>query len=768
MFIEAQPLLRIEDVRVDAEVGDVRDSLTGNGQLRIVTRVAAPTSERFPSGVKVMATLHNVNGKQIGIQHTGEVAHSTRPYLFVGHVAENQLSVNGVKLWSAELPHRYIVRISLLNQNGKVIDSTEQWIGFRKVEVVDGDLLVNGKRIMIQGVNRHDHHPDRGKAVTVQDMRDDVVAMKQHNINAVRCSHYPNDPRFLDICDELGLYVVDEANIESHAWITSLCHDSAYRATWLSRVSRMVERDKNHPSVIMWSLGNESGYGNVHDAAAAWVRSYDPSRIIHYEGAIFHTNWFDGGMVATDVVAPMYSPIAAIEMYGKSKKRIRPLIMCEYSHAMGNSNGSLSDYWKVFDNTPGLQGGFIWEWKDHGLRQLLPNGKERFAYGGQFGDSPHDGNFVADGLMHADLTPHPAMREVAWVHRPVAAQLVGPKSAPSIELKNRQSFRDVSWLSATYEIVIDGVVKRKGKLALTSLGAGKSKRIKAPSIRGLSGDIRLNIMWKTKRAELWCDRGHVVAWDQLVMKSARLKKIQVSQKKSATLNVEPQLSLFRASIDNDGFKLLPNLAWVETTTLKRWQQQGIDEAIPQLVKHETKTQVRTEGSVRLEHTILIPKTLDDLPRIGVSFPLPEGFTEISWWGNGPHECYPDRQSSATLGIFSGQADELPYLVPQEYGLRTSCRWFEVRNLHTAETIRIEADGQPLHMSALPYTTQDLYQAADQTELIKRPYLTMNIDIAHRGLGTASCGPDVLPQYRISAGKYQFAYVISRESRGANR
>jgi len=530
----------------------------------------------------------------------------------------------------------------------------------------------------------------------------------------------------------------------------------------------MVERDKNHPSVIMWSLGNESGYGNVHDAAAAWVRSYDPSRIIHYEGAIFHTNWFDGGMAATDVVAPMYSPIAAIEMYGKSKKRIRPLIMCEYSHAMGNSNGSLSDYWKVFDNTPGLQGGFIWEWKDHGLRQLLPNGKERFAYGGQFGDSPHDGNFVADGLMHADLTPHPAMREVAWVHRPVSAQLVGPKSAPSIELKNRQSFRDVSWLSATYEIVIDGVVKRKGKLALASLGAGKSKRIKAPSIRGLSGDIRLNIMWKTKRAELWCDRGHVVAWDQLVMKSARLKKIQVSQKKSATLNVEPQLSLFRASIDNDGFKLLPNLAWVETTTLKRWQQQGIDEAIPQLVKHETKTQVRTDGSVHFEHTILIPKTLDDLPRIGVNFPLPEGFTEISWWGNGPHECYPDRQSSATLGIFSGQADELPYLVPQEYGLRTSCRWFEVRNLHTAETIRIEADGQPLHMSALPYTTQDLYQAADQTELIKRPYLTMNIDIAHRGLGTASCGPDVLPQYRISAGKYQFAYVISRESRGANR
>jgi beta-galactosidase len=529
----------------------------------------------------------------------------------------------------------------------------------------------------------------------------------------------------------------------------------------------MVERDKNHPSVIMWSLGNESGYGSVHDAAAAWVRSYDSSRIIHYEGAVFHTNWFDGGMAATDVVAPMYAPIAAIEMYGKSKKRVRPLIMCEYSHAMGNSNGSLSDYWKAFDNTPGLQGGFIWEWKDHGLRQLLPNGKERFAYGGQFGDTPHDGNFVADGLMHADLTPHPAMREVAWVHRPISAQLVGPKSAPLIELKNRQSFRDASWLSATYEVVLNGVVKRKGKLTHTGLGAGKTKRINIPSIRGLSGDIRVNIFWAAKRAESWCDRGHVVAWDQLAVKPSRVKKIPTSQKRYETLDIDPQISLFRASIDNDGFKLLPNLAWVETTTLKRWQLQGIDGDISQLVKHQTNRTVREDGSVRFEHSLVIPKALDDLPRIGVSFPLPEGFTRVSWWGNGPHECYPDRESSAMLGIYSGDADELPYLVPQEYGLRTQCRWFEVSNPKTHEVIRIEAEGEPLHMSALPYLTQDLYQAADQTELTKRPYLTMNIDIAHRGLGTASCGPDVLPKYRIQTGKFLFAYVVSHESRGIN-
>jgi beta-galactosidase len=749
-------------------VTDVGNSVTGSGQLRIVTHIAAPTSERFPAGIKVKATLHNFNGKQIGREHLGEVAHSTKPYVFSGHYAEIQWTISPVKLWSAEVPHRYIVRVALLDSRGKVLDTTDQLIGFRKIENTNGDLLVNGRRIMIQGVNRHDHHPDRGKAVTEQDMRADVIAMKQHNINAVRCSHYPNDPRFLDICDELGLYVVDEANVESHAWITSLCHDSTYRATWLSRITRMVERDKNHPSVIMWSLGNESGYGSVHDAGAAWIRSYDSSRIIHYEGAIFHTNWFDGGIAATDVVAPMYSPIAAIEMYGKSKKRARPLIMCEYSHAMGNSNGSLSDYWNVFENTPGLQGGFIWEWKDHGLRQQLPNGKERFAYGGQFGDSPHDGNFVADGLMHADLTPHPAMREVLWVHRPIVAKLVGSKSASFIELRNRQTFRDSSWLAPTYEIIVDGAVKQKGKLAVSEISAGKSKRIKVPSIRGFSGDIRLSISWRTKRAELWCEQGHLVAWDQLVLKSVQSLKVKVSKKSFESLSTEPQLTLFRASIDNDGFKLLPNLAWVETTTLKRWQKQGIDGDILQLVKHQTKRELRSDGSVRFEHTVVIPQELDDIPRIGVCFPLPEGFSEISWWGNGPHECYPDRQSSAMLGIYGGQADELPYLVPQEYGLRTNCRWFEVRNPQTKETIRIDADGRPLHMSALPYTTQDLYQASDQTELKKRRYLTMNIDIAHRGLGTASCGPDVLPEYRISAGKYKFAYVISRELRATHR
>lgn len=776
IFVEAQSRIRIADVRVDAKVDDLGDSLIGTGLVRVRTAVSAPDGERFPRGLSVVATLHTLDGgltgklvgKQIGKKNKSAVPYLERPYEFTGHTSDISWSVARAKLWSAELPNRYVVRVVLCDANGGTIDSVEQCIGFRDVAIIDGDLRVNGKRIMIQGVNRHDHHPDRGKAVTVEDMRADVLAMKQHNINAVRCSHYPNDPKFLDICDELGLYVVAEANVESHAWITSLCNDPNYRATWISRVSRMVERDKNHPSIIIWSIGNESGYGEVHDTVAKWIRSYDPSRPLHYEGAVFHTNWFDGGLDATDVVAPMYVSIAAIESYAKSQKRRRPLIICEYNHAMGNSNGSLADYWKTFDNTPGLQGGFIWEWKDHGIRQTLSNGNQRFAYGGQFGDTPNDGNFVADGLMHSDLTPHPAMREVAWVHRPVATNLRKTKSGVVLEIKNRQSFRDTSWLKPIFEVVVDGTVVRRGVLPVSNIAATKTKLVKLPVSMSTVGDLRINILWRCKRAESWCSADHLVAWDQLVVRTRKPQRVAVSVKPKLPIEVWPELTIWRAPIDNDGFKLLPNLSWVETTTLKRWQAQGVDRDAKSLVKYTVKREVRSDGSIRFAHTVVVPKKYDDLPRVGVKFALPIGFSHLKWFGNGPHECYVDRQSSAMLGVYSSAPDELPYLVPQEFGLRTNCRWFEISNEKTSEVIRIEADGCLLHMSALPYTADDLYAAKDQTELSKRDYLTMNIDIAHRGLGTGSCGPDVLPQYKVKAGTYNFAYVVSREMRSASR
>ncbi len=284
--------------------------------------------------------------------------------------------VPGVTPWSAEVPALRRLEVVLRAPDGSEVERIERLVGFRRVEVTDTELLVNGRAVLIRGVNRHDFDPRTGRVVSEDDLRADVVAMKRFGVNAVRTSHYPNDPAFLDLCDELGLYVIDEADIESHAYIDDLCHDPRYRAAWVDRVARMVTRDRHHPSIILWSLGNESGHGANHDAAAGWVRRADPSRPLHYEGAIrFH--WGSDQRVS-DIVCPMYPPIAAIVAHAESGSQKHPLIMCEYSHAMGNSNGTLAEYWDAIETTHGLQGGFIWEWRDHGLDQRLPDGRVRY------------------------------------------------------------------------------------------------------------------------------------------------------------------------------------------------------------------------------------------------------------------------------------------------------------------------------------------------------------------------------------------------------
>ncbi|NDA58203.1 MAG: glycoside hydrolase family 2, partial [Actinobacteria bacterium] len=304
---------------------------------------------------------------------------------------ELNIRVGNVLPWSAESPSLYDVEYQLIDPSGQVIEVTSQKIGFRSVEIKGKDLLVNGARVMIYGINRHDFNRSSGRVLSRELMRQDLLELKRWNFNAIRTSHYPNDPALLDLCDELGFYVVGEANIESHAFQNTLCNDQKYLNAWVDRVARMIQRDIHHPSVILWSLGNESGSGINHRAAAAYARSFDPTRPLHYEGAI-RGNWTAGHDI-TDVVAPMYPDISAIVSYAKSKKADRPLIMCEYSHAMGNSNGTLAEYWQVIHSLPALQGGFIWEMWDHGLDQRLEDGTIRSAYGGDFGEAKHDGNF---------------------------------------------------------------------------------------------------------------------------------------------------------------------------------------------------------------------------------------------------------------------------------------------------------------------------------------------------------------------------------------
>jgi len=761
VWLETRAAVHIADVRIDAGLEG-----ESTGTLRVATTVACNDGSPVHTGWSVRVAVTDSSGKVRKTLETA-VASDVRPYIFAGHVAVAECEVPKVKAWSAEVPHLYGVTISLVDASGGVRETIEQRVGFRRVEIVGGDFLVNGRRVMFQGVNRHDHHPERGKAVTVDDMRADLVAMKQHNVNAVRCSHYPNDLRFLDLCDEIGLYVVDEANVESHAWNTSLCHDVRYRSTIMSRISRMVERDRNHACIVMWSLGNESGYGNVHDAAAAWIRSTEPSRPVHYEPAIFHTNWFDGGVGATDVVCPMYAPIDAIVFYGKSAKRDRPLIMCEYSHAMGNSNGSLADYWHAFDNTPGLQGGFVWEWKDHGISQELDDGRKRFAFGGQFGDTPNDGNFVADGLMHSDLTPHPAMRELAWVHRPVSVSLVGKGSGVRLLLRNRQGFRDLSHLRAVWELVTDGAVVKRGSLRVPKVAAGETVRVPVPVVVPKTGDVRLSVRWFLRRDETWAPAGHLVSWDQVVLhqpKAAQKKPATRSPKTTITppdeiAELEPLPTIWRAAVDNDGFKNMPEIRGFGES-LRRWQLQGLDVRDAELIDIGTKRTVNVDRSVSFRHSFTVPADLADVPRVGVTFPVPPRFTHVRWVGDGPHECYPDRRSSAMYATWEGTPDELPYLVPQEFGLRTNCTRLDLIDPNSGDVLCVETQGSPFHFSATWHTAGDLFAAKDATELRRREHLTVHLDAAHRGLGTASCGPDTLARYRITPGRYTLEYRIS--------
>lgn len=362
--------------------------------------------------------------------------------------ASVELTDLAVDPWSAETPHLETVLVELIDLDGVVLDRTEIRAGFRRVEIVGRDLMVNGRRIWIQGVNRHDFHPETGRVLRREDYLADLSLLKRFNFNAVRTSHYPNDPVFLDLCDELGLYVFDEADIEGHAFADMLCNDHRYLEAFVDRVSRMVIRDKNHPSVIAWSLGNETGYGVNHDAAAAWVRGYDPTRPLHYEGAI-SADWH-GGQAATDIVCPMYPPVSALEAFSRHPDADRPLIMCEYAYSQGNSTGGLAAYWRSIESLPGVQGGFIWEFKDHALD---PSGDRRYRYGGDFGDTPNDGPIVLNGIVFADGTAKPALYEARGVFSPVRiVSSIEEALEGSVSVLNRQTFADLSALRFAFAV----------------------------------------------------------------------------------------------------------------------------------------------------------------------------------------------------------------------------------------------------------------------------------------------------------------------------
>jgi len=678
----ATPTIYIADIKATPDV----NLFAGTASLDLLITAGFPQNLPLPD-TRVSVQIFDQRGLPVLTKPTvAEIGHKRASTGFDRSASRLRIDIpsSKLRLWSHEDPALYTVVVSLTppKSSGAALSHASIRTGFRKIEIRDRDLLINGRRILIKGVNRHDHHPDVAKALTAETMERDVVLMKQFNFNAVRCSHYPNDPRFLDFCDEHGLYVIDETNAESHDFHNSLCQDPRYATPWLDRAMRMVIRDINHPAIILWSLGNEAGYGPSHDAAAGWIRHYDPSRPLHYEGAI--SLWqgsatFAHGSAATDVICPMYTslkdlnewldfadkhcPSTAPKSYadlipvidaaklnyarcGHPRPPLptplhplaRPVILCEYSHAMGNSNGSLSDYFKLFRSRAGIQGGFIWEWLDHGLRQKTADGREFFAYGGDFGDTPNDANFVCDGLVSADRIPHPAMWEFKRLAQPVTVTLVKGKSG-RIRITNDHDFVSLARLQGSWELLINGVATKRGKLPKLALAPSASKDI-AIAIGKLpaEAEAHLNVTWTTAADSSYAKRGHEVAWTQLALTAApkaaligsiKGKPVLVEDTSNGLLlrtgdtavtfdratstlsslrvrGVEllaraPLVELNRAATDNDGVKL-----WTQqdSKALGRWQKLGL---IAQPLQHKPnafshKTNKDGSVTVTLSHT----------------------------------------------------------------------------------------------------------------------------------------------------------------------
>ncbi len=693
-----------------------------------------------------------------------------------------EIRVPGISAWSAESPTLYDVEFELIDPNGQVIEVTEQKIGFRRVEVVGNELLVNGQPVMIYGINRHDFNRQTGRVLNRDLMRQDLLELKRWNFNAVRTSHYPNDPAFLDLCDELGFYVVGEANIESHAFQVTLCDDQKYLNAWVDRVARMIQRDIHHASVILWSLGNESGAGLNHRAAASYARFFDPSRPLHYEGAI-RGNWTHNYDL-TDVVCPMYPNISAIISYAKSKKADRPLIMCEYTHAMGNSNGTLAEYWEAIETYKGLQGGFIWEMWDHGLDQTLEDGTTRSAYGGDYGEVKHDGNFVCDGMFFPDRSPKPALQEFKYLAAPVKITAKNLKTG-KFEIFNKNFFVDLRDFKLRYEVTVNGkttisgdvklpVVKPRNK-AVFGLPASALKADSTP------GERFVNFSLVLASSTPWSHIGHEVAWYQVALPSKPLPKAKLAKQPQSYVNdegsiilpfgeVAPRLNLWRAPTDNDAIGRisekwdnwgLRNLHRESSKVTKRGAVTKITHVWKTstgiTIKHN-QTVESVDSGLRVTDEIVLPKQLNDVARVGINFELNGGLNNYTYFGTGPAETMPDR-SIGKVHRWSSTVNEqyVPYVKPQENGGHMGVRWFTLTN-QTSHGLYVQLD-KPRMVTVTPMRSADLADATHNVFVQPCGNTVVSIDAVQRGVGTASCGPDTLPKYKVKAGIHKLSWTV---------
>ncbi|RYG35494.1 hypothetical protein EON81_12605, partial [bacterium] len=687
--------------------------------------------------------------------------------LFGEGTAAETFEFEGVSLWSAENPHLYSVELTI---------EAQQYVlsfGFRQIDIEDGVFRVNGVPVKLKGVNRHEWNPDTGRTLTLRDMEEDIRLMKAHNINAVRCSHYPPDPRFLDLCDLHGLYVIDECDLETHGFDygpDNITNDPAWAASCVDRMQRMVERDKNHPCVIMWSLGNEAGFGVNHRAMAEWTKKRDPSRPLHYEQ--------DHKGEVTDVMSQMYTSHEALTNIASEEGK--PFVLCEYAHAMGNGPGGLGEYWDIIWNSPRCMGAFVWEWIDHGIRMRDERG-EWFAYGGDFGEPLHDSNFVIDGLVSPDRVPSPAMTELKKVYAPAMIH-IGEDGKVRVENRDADIRHDIGylWQSSglpsvnSWEDSFVFCLPKPGEsldvYGASAAGEGnfwyrlvRSDGVElatAEIIRDLSPE-RLPHRFRSQQFEVKFDGGQLIA----------LRYAGFDLLKSG-----PRINVWRAPTDNDGGARGAGIqAEWRRAGLNRMTER-IDEVrqesdaltvVSRLAPAQARFGLRATTIYRLSAFGLEASYSVEpegewnvpLPRIGLRLELPETFENVEWVGLGPGEAYIDSKRGQSTGLWNAKVDELhtPYVFPQENGNRTEVQRVRFTD---ARGWGLEVTGEPaFDFSAHPYTIEDLDLATHTYDLPRRDSLTVTLDHRHHGIGSNSCGPGPLEHHCLKAQPFQWKFIF---------
>ncbi|MEV4427484.1 glycoside hydrolase family 2 TIM barrel-domain containing protein [Streptomyces sp. NPDC049602] len=736
-------------------------------------------------------------------------------------LATGEAATVPVEPWSAEVPRLY---------EGELATAGERIplrIGFRTVAVEDGVLKVNGRRILFRGVNRHEFHPERGRALDLATMRADVELMKRHNINAVRTSHYPPHPAFLDLCDTYGLWVIDEGDLETHgfedlAWQGNPVDDPRWTPALLDRAARLVERDKNHPSVVLWSLGNECGTGAGLTAMARWIRDRDPSRLVHYEG--------DRSCADTDVYSRMYPPHAEVEEIGRradegpEARRALPFILCEYAHAMGNGPGGLSAYQRLFETYERCQGGFVWEWIDHGLTHPVHG----FGYGGDFGEELHDGSFVCDGLLFPDRTPSPGLLEYKKVIEPVR---IAPGGPGSVLVTNGHDVAGLAHLAFTWSFLADGEPLATGPLEVPALAAGESARVAlpAPPTHPAGAETLWTVRATLATDTVWAPAGHEVAWGQLPVsaappapygttavrpdrgadgeavartvpaprETAAVRPVRAADRitlgpgvfdartgaplalGSLPVNGGLRLDVWRAPTDNDeGAPWQPDERhgplWRELG-LHRMRHRVDEVALdgdaltvrtrvaPAAEALGLRTTYRwTSDGTALRLRVEVEPEGDwrvPLPRLGVRLGLPAALDRAVWYGGGPGEAYPDTRAAAGLGRWESTVAGLH--TPYVRPQENGAR-IDTRWVElTSGTEGVRVAGDPVFaFTARRWTTERLDAAAHDNELVPGDTLWLHLDHAQHGIGSQSCGPGVLPEHRLDAAPAAFSLTFT--------